>query len=1006
MPKRRLHSAVLSSLFKFLDYETIIDILCLSGDKHLKSHFVHHGALTEVVATTKKSITLLSRLFGFHLPFSHLTRLVMDCPLAVVPILPIWTGDLPPTLVEIRFHFKGSAEVWLRPVDVENDDQYVKYVSSGNSYTSESMKERFPRLEILECEDEEVIRGQGEDTVWNDPMKQRFMNELPPSLTSLRLDGFYCASGRYPMLPPLLVFQHLTRFSMAVGGAAFGDLLATTSSPSSDNLLKGSVSKSSSTDSLRQLSPSASPSAAPSRKQSSSSSSSVAPSRNSLAAFLSLTSLELRAIKYDHSAGLFKFLTSLQTLLLDFDLDDRNLEEGRNLFEPPSSLTSLSLAFSLSEINPLLPALPASLTTLRLKVAQDGTEALNLSDLPIAITQLEIATSNNARLGALSGLPPNLRLLNLSLNFAQGFELLLSHCEKLHTLIIAPEERADFGEASLPKHSLTHLSTGNYRPLTATELQSLPTTIKIIEGCFRVDHTLLTRETKHWNDQIATNLIKSRFLSHLSLHKLHLTIQIDQRFLNSLPQTQMEDIVCSDGAVNGTTQQNALLFPPTLTTMAGITMSRPIDTLELPRGLIELDAAQWKWHMPHFGEDHKHEKKSSVLQSVAELLTPGGHRKKISAESGLPPHLRSLVVSNPTTTFQEGEDLDYSFPFHVSLLATVPLLEVLTLHVGASGEAFIAQLPRTLTDLTLQYKYPGQGAPLTLAAEAWPPRLRHLRLSHGPLHLSSLRLILPHLRTLYVDELRLSGPDAGSFAEDTTRLDSAFLRRHCRFSVLPRHTHVKHTIIYVIEWTKQTLLQLPRGLHTAVLKSFDPSNWSSARREFGLWLPPTLVKLNIGHWPAVHPKVTSTLPRTLQELLVTATDFNTDSYRHLPPGLLCLSLYAIDEFGPEEADALPKGLQSLAICSKRYKSGTFILFPQSLLRISFGDTEDEISETQLKHLPKSLLRVELGFPERHREETTFGARLKAFARVLKQALPSLVYFGYTRDPADNLLTVK
>lgn len=702
--------------------------------------------------------------------------------------------------------------------------------------------------------------------------------------------------------------------------------------------------------------------------------------------------------------------------MLDFDFNDRLLEDGRHFFEPPATLTSLSLTFALSEVAPLLPTLPAQLTSLSLKIVQDGTDDLALTDLPASITQLEIHTSNNAKLGELSGLPTNLRILNLSVSFSKTLNLSFSSCVNLTTLSMTPEERQDFGngkgQIALPKHSLTRLSTGVSRPLSPSELQYLPTSITSIEGCFSVDHTLLTRETQHWNDEIATMLIRQRFLSHLTLHKLHLTIHIDQRFLNSLPQTHMTDIVCSHGATSSTTLANALLFPPTLTKMTGITMSRPIDSAELPRELVELDATDWKWQMPRLAcEDHahSHEKRPKtplhLLHALADLVS-SSDCKKITPECRLPHTLKSIAVCNPTVTVSTPEQGDYSNPFYLPLLATAPHLERLCLHLGPTGEPFIAILPRTLTDLTLIFKQQGQRVPEDVCAEDWPPHLHHLRVSHGPLVLASLKKIIRHLLTLHIEELIISSAEVGEIAQDTEKLDSLFMRKHCRFNILPPKTHLKHTIVYTVQWNKQSLLKLPRGLQTAVLKEFEAESWSSARRDFGLWLPPTLTKLNIGHWPTVHPKSTVGLPRTLRELLVCATDFSTDSYRHLPPDLVCLSLYGVNEFGPEEADALPKALRSLSICSKRYKSGTFILFPQSLRRISFGDTEDEISETQLKHLPKSLLRVELGFPERHREEATFGSRLKAFAKVLKESLPSLVYFGFTRDPADNLLTVR
>lgn len=122
-----------------------------------------------------------------------------------------WAHSLPSTLERIDFTFGGSLQIWMRPLPAPCDP-FLELVCCIDGFVPESMKCRFPLLSSLRLEGRTVTSM----PIWNGPMLQQFVDELPPSLTSLCLLSpmFSRARSCMVVVPPPSVLQNLAHFEL------------------------------------------------------------------------------------------------------------------------------------------------------------------------------------------------------------------------------------------------------------------------------------------------------------------------------------------------------------------------------------------------------------------------------------------------------------------------------------------------------------------------------------------------------------------------------------------------------------------------------------------------------------------------------------------------------------------------------------------------------------------------------------------------------------------------
>lgn len=225
--------SVLALLFGYLEADDVRLLVELTGDFTLRSLCTKIGAVTELRVNSRACAISTVVLGRFPTVFAHLSKLVIEMDVNqdyMMPILPLWAMYLPSTLKEIHFSFDGSIEVFLEPLQTEDDD-FTRSVLAIHNSKPMNMAKAFPNLHVLKLQSllrDGLLRGTEQEPFWNQEHIKAFMHGLPASLIQLELPGWcyrYLLSQTLRKWPQFHNLPALRRLRMNLGVSPFASFL-------------------------------------------------------------------------------------------------------------------------------------------------------------------------------------------------------------------------------------------------------------------------------------------------------------------------------------------------------------------------------------------------------------------------------------------------------------------------------------------------------------------------------------------------------------------------------------------------------------------------------------------------------------------------------------------------------------------------------------------------------------------------------------------------------------
>lgn len=950
-----LAPSVLALITRLLQIRALLKLALLSGSSVLFQKCTRYGAVTELCADYSDQEDLRTFVdFSARLGvlFPHLTHLCLffgqHC-VPSVPIWPLWTTTLPPTLTHIEFDFDEAMGVWLRPIDPATDDDWTLLACQTLGHVPESLNKRFPQLQTLKL--------RGNRPAWTRSMFQHFVDNLPPSLTELTLPHRFhewFGNNAPPVNPSPSVLQHLETFSIFFDRHDNG-LWSLLTDKKLDHTMQERLlqeaetfSKNNDKEAIKKF---------------------LAPLRN-------LRRLGLHNVLGDACLPLIRHLDNLEYLGISYISVEQPLALPQNLTDLALALPR-NLDISGATLRELLVSVP-QLTSLELDINQ---HSLELIYLPPRLTHLELIMrssifADELPLTLACALPPSLTSLVIpDLEFYHTF-LRLDTLTSLQTLhlsaltIITPS-----GDLCPLPSSLT--SVWVYGTLSLGNLLQLPSSITDLSVRLQAEDALysfLGTFSDVFDHATFIARLRHDFLPHVANLDVQIYPASDVPWATTLHKldlngsfrfqlTKLPHLTRLRSPYQGIQVEN---LPSTLlgfTCLLDLNFPKPLNNATPPvwncTALQELEC-NVSGRPQHFYSELlslRSLKKLKLTASITDsawithlphTLTDFDLFLKTSTVfiKGLPPDwLPNLTSFTSNAIFSYAE-----------LKPLLPRLESLNIEGLAIGHESIPDLHLTTQD-DIFNPYLLRASCLRLSGGLFPPTLRSRNIKRVAVdwNENALQILLP----VTVKHLHLDVPPILSI-----------------LTVRPMNQDLSPNTDDSADKGVQDALKLPIELF-----SFIADDWVQ-------YLPPGLLSLHCGLALSGCALRSHLLPKTLTRLRMETSDLRFDLPQFLsglPPSVtdLCLTELMKVDLDKALATALPVALTVLKIRVFEVGDAVLSLLPASLrhLTLIVGSPDFQLV---LHTLPPNLFSFEL--------KTRSSALPEQMASHLRKTLPSLALF--------------
>jgi hypothetical protein len=983
-----LPSDVLQCIFGYLDVLDLEIQLKSIGSKQLWAKIVHEGR--------SLAITIESLRGSVRMPFMRLTNYASLFRLQITLFRdlfsqdPIWVRCLPKTLREIDWSFPAAQHVFIRPLSPTSDDRLTHFIYSNRGYTTLSVKDTFPNLTLLHIQTSNA-RSCGFympspspspipfDETWsdfiyiyyNDYMCLRFIEELPPTITSLRLDfvlsaaqqlvqryspvqasestlpvsGNHCQSIRYPCpideksftenlpsiakwLPSVIHFHHR---------------------PDTELYNYGS---------------------------------------GSLAFFQQLNSVRWGDSFFETGAPIFSSSTNLQRLSLERD----TLAHDGGMLPFPPNLTELHMykkpysrnthSDSDTPLDPVRPILPFHITSLKMESFFGALKASPLV-LPSKLTELNFF--NNSLDGDLLNLLPNslqslaIFVIHLDINL----ELLPRGLKRLKLRHSLPLNEAKFNTlpkgllhlilhqcdvalrfpmlVALPELSKLHLDNFNV-PLSPSDFPYLPRHLDILlipsHTHFRDEFLpLLPSGLKQFQTTILTTngSFVDRNLKRFSLATL--TNGIRQLLPQNLRgRTYVNNLACHDTWSSSMDQ-----LPPTLTKIdfrhTMLNMSS-LSFTSLP-SLVNLTVSSYGFNL------------QSISTNLTKLRVLNDSRKEGPV----------LISALPRLEYLE---LNATWPEKCKLPVTLTYLKVYALERSTSSvqlqelvklKTFVRRGQQAIFDSTFvapsltsidlnasraTYAIRWDMKTATHLKELQTARCKTTSLCFNDCMIlpRSIQYVAPRKIVVNSKEVfpLLDKASWDSFEQMEDLNDPLFVNAIFR-AIFPNGIVWKKTELE-LSMSPSDFHVIPRKVKK-ISKLYISESLYPAKRRWGFifsQLPPNLTFLDLNCTSDIPHSIARHLPRTLTYLRLSVPAFNEAAYLDLPRTLKSLHFCARPKILPKYVRAFPPNLEALSMAEAILSKEILTNLPRTLTAFSFQNSH-HLTLTDLLLLPQGITRL-------------------------------------------------
>lgn len=913
-----LPSDILALITPYLELVDVITLSHRCGNTILKRTCANGGV--------KRLNSKVIESFGFRVPpiasYRHLTHLSLDFgKVRSAPVFPLWTLHLPPTLLSVRIvTAECGLECFVQPLSDDESDRYVRHCCSIEGFTPQLLCYRLPLLHTLH------LRSKHFSTkLWNQCMVRRFMDHLPPSLTSLALPLWI--QFRLSMwLPPPKIMQNLVELitpSDSQGLSLARDLCShrTAASPLLTETTKLD------TGSLAQVR--------------------EADLKDFPSSFPSMLHLHLRDLDYNEAPKLAEYLPNLLSLKVNI----KNLQ--RNSLNLPNSLTSLRVNAFADDIPGILRQLPR-LTSFKEKYQHSDNSQLVLDCFPPQLKSLSVPR----------------RALQVKCPTPNS----LTSLKVLHL-----DSPTQFGYSADMASFFVNLERFKISRLPSSSLPNLPRSLRHLDTLLELEEahkTCLDGLTSFAQDSVAAAVV-SHLLPQVPINNFVGSVEfpsaVVQHILQLIPRSQIDTLDrLIDSFTLGDLKGN---FPPSLTHLERHSSLMPAIMLARMPNLKYLSGTIGA-SLPHYMES------SDPGWAAASRLDSNGSGEGITGDIGPLPELHELpdvrfpatletlslllprtFAIPPTEKVQPNQPATTASSRSLCiwpLLDTAPKLTTLELSfLPISQVLCLLHLPPTLTKLSMNLvdmsrpdweadyelerfevpALPPDWLPLLTSVSIyygvshikyWLPRLRSFKLFDISTIIVPADLITPlqaesrttsHALPLETDAVAIDDTQG----DVITALNYEYLQRICRDRLFDSTARFGRTE-FCVTWTSSAARTLPATVTSASLE-YGAHQWQ--------------VYDEIEHW---------TRPSTLKESL---NDFSWVSL--LPASITHLALPMSEAPDYSNLTAFPAALRSLALEVRIINHKLFELLPRALTSLRITSPTDGLTTAIAKALPEGLL---------------------------------------------------